>query len=234
MLKADYPRQASLIATLPNLIALIAFAIFFDLNTLSSETQVLLLFFGLAPILNSIFDTLSYAATIALGARGHRSYPLLWGLLDAVVAVVLFIGLGAAFVIGISLLERLSSADLLDLGTILEQAGDFITYWWLYAMLFSTALPTLLHIGIASLSLRSLMFPELQGWLAQQIRAAQEGNETASVIAPIALGAIWTLCLCIGFGALALFVWLASGGIAHALGLYRDILLHIAIWIRGV
>lgn len=194
----------------------------------------ILLFFAVAPLVNAVFDYLSYAITLAFAERGRRGLPIVWGLLDSVVALALFLSLGTALVAVCAGMKRASGAAFVDLGSLLAEAGDFAQYWWLYLMLFSTALPTGLHLFLAGISLQACVPMGFRNSLCDQIDRARAGGQRASAVAPLQLGLIWTSGIVVVFGTLFGLVQLFwNYGVAAFLSGYRDWLVQVAIWVGG-
>ena len=132
------------------------FIVFFK----QSNTLILILFFSLLPILNAILDWISLGFTRGLLTSiisGHHKTKdaLLWAFLDLLLAVVflVLISLGMIALVGIS--NHLSGTTIYDLNEIFTNLknGDIKQNFWIYFMMFSTLLPTLLHFILAILSL---------------------------------------------------------------------------------
>lgn len=208
--------------------------VWLDWTGVQDGPRAVFLFLGVLPLVNAVFDVISYGVTLILMQLGLRRRAFLLGLLDVAVAVVLFLALGATLVVVVATMERVTGAEFLDLGGLLAQAGDWRTYWWVYAMLFSTALPTLVHLVVASLSLSAWATPEVRGWLRAQIERACAGDLGAELLSGCSVGALWFLCIA-GPGLLllgALFV--GQDLLLLLLDRYRDWLLSVAIWIGGI
>ena len=202
-----------------------------------STARVVFLFLGILPIFNAIFDMVSYAITLSLAQRGLRGHALVYGAIDFVVACILFFVLGAWLVFATSALENLSGIEFIDLGGVLAQAGSLNEYWWLYLMLFSTALPTLLHLMIASFSLQTFVPLKYREKLARLIVVARRkrGNEEASIVVSLCLGGFWMIGMLLPLALLGLLGWLCwEHGLEWLLVSYRDFLLDVAIWAGGV
>ncbi|PWE29999.1 hypothetical protein DDZ14_16290 [Maritimibacter sp. 55A14] len=196
------------------------------------------LFFGVFPILNALFDLLSYAVTVALvrlGLRMKRWPAFLLGLLDLFIAGALFFALGAALVVTTALLNRLSSGQIADIGGILGQIsqGWSTTIAWAYFMVFSTLVPTLFHLVLTLISLERMALPFLRQPFAKLIRQARDPG-IASVLAPCAAG----VALLLPFTALYCFFWLVWTYLGNVLALYGrtylNHLLTIAQWIEAI
>ncbi len=102
------------------------------------------------PFLNAVFDFISIGTTRFLLrnavlenfwiARGILS------LIDAIVAIVLLISLGCLIIFGVQSITWLAGNPLIDLKTIFDDiAAHPGSYLWIYLILFSTLLPTILH-----------------------------------------------------------------------------------------
>ena len=188
-----------------------------------------LLFLLVLPLVNAVFDAVSYAVTLAFLRRGLRArLPLLWGLADLAVACVLFLALGATLVAALHGLNQLAGAPLVDLGALFAglhtRPGD---YWWLYLMLFSTLLPTALHFAVSLLGLQGVWPRAWRRPVADWIAGADTAPRTA-VIAALALSLVWWLPLAL-LGAALWALWTLGGSaVRAALAAYLDGLLWIA------
>jgi hypothetical protein len=109
--------------------------------------------------------------------------------------LVLFLALRATLVCIVSWMNVVAGVAFVDLGSLLAQAGDTSRYWWLYAMLFSTALPTLIHLSAATLSLQAFLPLSWRERMCQEINAARGGDPQAGIVATIALGTTWFMAL---------------------------------------
>lgn len=187
------------------------------------------LFFGVLPLLNAVFDALSFGATLALLQLGRRKFRFLVGVIDFLLAIVLFLALGATLTFFVSLLNAVTGVDFVDLENLLRNASDFEAYWWLYAMLFSTALPTLLHLMAIVLSWQSVLALPLRKRLADAITWAGAGDTLFGIAASfgVALG-LW-LAAVIPLGGLVLLGYCIWGwALGPFLAAYRETLTHIA------
>ena len=224
------------VVTLAWALALLAVALIFDIGTLPAEWKAFLVFLAVLPLMNGLYDALSYALTLALSRKGLGTrWAPLWGLLDLALGAVLFLVLGATMVGVIAALNAIGTAPLYDLGALFAglraSPGE---YWWLYLILFSTLAPTALHILVAALA--------VQGWFVFQRprRAVAHWIDAAPVSHPAAVGGclaqalIWWLplmALALGGWALWQFIgtWATAAGLA-----YLDILEGLARWIGAI
>lgn len=126
------------------------FSIFFE-----HELEILPVLFalGLLPCLNAFFDWLSYGMTIFLLQKGQAKrgvWPLLCGVADVVAAGVIFAALAASLVAILAQINLWRGDILVDVRAILDQPGEHL---WVVAMIASTLVPTLVHLGLALFSL---------------------------------------------------------------------------------
>ncbi len=79
---------------------------------------------------------------------------MLWTQPLALAAAVIFLGLGCALILCVELMNRLSGVAFFDFTEMAQafRAGETGRDWWVPAMVFSTVLPTGLHLGHALLS----------------------------------------------------------------------------------
>ncbi|UWQ63664.1 hypothetical protein K3723_05055 [Leisingera caerulea] len=202
-------------------------------DSVDRATSVLM-FLGVLPLINAVFDTVSYGVTLALAQRGLRGWPFLWAALDGVIALALFLGLGIALVLVVSWVEAITGIDWIDMHGLLENASDFSQYWWLYAMLFSTALPTLYHLSLAALSLQCLVPTPWRRHLSRAIDAAQGGSTPGGIAAALGLGALFCATGASMFLGLFGVAWvLQKFGLGYLLLQYRNALEQVVAWMGG-
>jgi hypothetical protein len=125
----------------------------------------LLLFFGLLTLLNAPFDWASLGLTRALLRRGLELggwWPYLLALMDALAAAFIIALLAITMVIGVQTFDHLAEhsggadarvlpLDMLFDGVAAQPAAP--EYWWVYALLLSTMIPSLLNLMIGGASL---------------------------------------------------------------------------------
>ena len=75
---------------------------------------------------------------------------------------------------------------MFDLSLVFAQLEDFYHYWWLYAMVFSTIVPTGLHAAVAASSLQGIIPISFRHRIVKWIDE-RESNAYAAMIAPLAL-----------------------------------------------
>lgn len=181
------------------------------------------------PLLNALFDALSYAVTLALLRRGLSArLPLIWGLADLALACLLFFALGATLVAALHGLSLLAGSSLVDLGALFDgiaaRPGDYV---WLYLMLFSTILPTAVHFLVSLLGLQGVWPRAWRQPVAEWIGEADR-SALRAVRAALALSVVWWLPLAL-LGAALWALWAIGGeAIRAGLALYLDGLMWIA------
>ncbi|WP_142081685.1 hypothetical protein [Roseinatronobacter monicus] len=217
-------------------LGLLAIVLFLDPSTLRADRKALFIFLAVLPLINGLFDALSYAITLALSRKGLATrWAPVWGLIDLALGAVLFLALGATIVAVIATLNAIGTAPLYDLAALFAglraSPGD---YWWLYLILFSTLAPTALHLMIAALA--------VQGWFVfQRPRRAVAGWIAAAPTShPAAVGGffgqtmIWWLPL-VTLAVSGWVLWQFIGPAAGAAGLiYLDALEGLSRWIGAI
>ncbi len=194
-----------------------------------SRQKSLFIFLGVFPIINALFDTLSYALTLTLMRLGLRHWsPVLCALIDFLCACVIFVALGATLTAVIAGLNALAGVTILDIGATFDaiEAAP-MDHLWVFAMLFSTLLPTAIHFGLSLFGTQVFVPAVIRHAVAGQLRAART-NEFAAVTGPMLAGLIGTAPFAIvaGLGALIWHfgqdaaLWLIAG--------YGDVLRWIA------
>ena len=152
------------------------------------------------PLLNAVFDFISIGLTRWLLRRGAVSVgfgALGWALGDLASALGFFALLGLVLVTMVHWLNEMAAVPLLDLAALFaDLRADPGPYLWLYVTIFSTLLPTLLHLVLASFSALLAVMPE---GVALFIRRQLPRIE---VDAMAKAAAFWTLST-IGFLAIA-------------------------------
>jgi hypothetical protein len=128
-----------------------------------SDPVALTLFLGLLPLLNAPFDWASLGLTRALLRRGLELggwWPFLLGLMDAFLAVIIIAVLVVAMVLGVHAFEDLAKhgggKQILPLDQLfngIERNPTATEYWWVYALLLSSMIPSLINLMIGGVSL---------------------------------------------------------------------------------
>jgi hypothetical protein len=206
------------------------------------DTSVLL-FFALLPLLNAPLDWLSLGVSrgllgaIASGLHGGLR-AVAWAVADLVLSLVFFVLVSGVTVAGTALANRMAvlggGEPIVDLGTLLlgiRLAPGSPEYWWIYAMLLTTVVPTLIHLIIAGIAGMLWLghVPFFETW--RHRLAKQVVNDTdARVWATIYLTAV----LVLGAGLPMVLLWLGWQGLTaladwNALPWLLDLLGWIAV-----
>ena len=118
---------------------------------------------GAFPLINFVFDFVSFSVTRKLMRAGVRTdrgdssfRPLRYGLLDVLIALILLALLIVTSMAVFSLAKDAGGQSLLDMPQLIEdmrtnEKGG--SYWWIYLSLLSTLAPSMLHLSLAFFSL---------------------------------------------------------------------------------
>ncbi|SNR70691.1 hypothetical protein [Puniceibacterium sediminis] len=201
-------------------------------NWADSQTgnRVTFLFVGILPLLNAIFDYASYALTWTLLRAGvlRPRRAVVLGIFDLAAACGLFLISGAGMVIAVAGANTLSGVELYPLADLFHGIRDTPTdYLWLYVMLFSTLLPTVLHAGVGMFSLGALLPKAFRRTLQGMIT---DKDALAATAAPLLIGLYWTTCLLIPCLIAYAFYQLIAHWYPYPLAWYLNWLEHIACW----
>ena len=129
-----------------------------------------ILFLGVLTLVNAPFDWLTLGLTRALLRRGLELgglAPLLLAIADLIMAAVVIVLLGAAMVVAVDAFNAVTfyaggTVLIFDLEGTLKGLNDpgrrsEPEYWWIYATLFSTLIPSIINVAIGALSI-------MRGW----------------------------------------------------------------------
>ncbi len=127
----------------------------------------ILLFYGLLPAINAPFLWFSVGMTRALlwlGLERKGWWPYFYALIDAAIAVVTVVLLVAVMIAGVQVINLMAvqggGKPLLDVAPLLVAVIDSLRhysfnaeYWWIYTLLFSAMIPSLMNLAIGGFSL---------------------------------------------------------------------------------
>jgi hypothetical protein len=121
------------------------------------------LFLGLLTLINAPFDWASLGLTRALLRRGLELggwWPYALALADACLAALIIAALALTMVVGVQAFDALAvhggSTPVLPLDALFNGVAAHPSppeYWWLYALLLSTMIPSLVNLVIGGTSL---------------------------------------------------------------------------------
>jgi hypothetical protein len=179
----------------------------------------ILLFIGVFTLVNAPFDWISIGLTGLLlrwGIERGGPWPYMFAAVDAVVASTLIAVLAVMIVISVDLFDSLAEIGGGDKARVLPPMQFYLAalrkqpqapeFWWVYATLFSTMIPSIINLFIAGFSfLRGL--PVLRDFLLSVMRE----NETMPPASRFAAALILTLqgsfAFVFALGAQALLAW---------------------------
>ena len=210
------------------------------------ESNIILVFLVMLPILNAFWDWVSLGISrgllSAIVSRHHGGGgALLWAVMDLVFAVVFLFAIIITVFAALGLLNRVSLAspsgllvfDPASLFSSIRNSPWELEYSWVYFMFFSTLLPTLVHFSAASTAfIQWIHWGLLRTWRLGAARDL-ETHGAKRLYAKIYL----TLVPAVGFLAPILALWLlylllvAHGG---AVGYWLlDLAEVVYIWAAG-
>ena len=141
------------------------------MSVLSQDETISFLFYLLFPLLNAPIDWLSLGITRGLlnniRHEHHGGWHAFgWALLDVILAIFFLLLVSAVLVLTLNLLDK----DLLQkILTDLKTNGDNLNNYWVYAMLLSTLIPTLVHFIIAATALTLWLPQHWRHWVASNL-----------------------------------------------------------------
>jgi hypothetical protein len=221
---------------------------FLSFERVNEQGRGVYLFLGLFPLLNGVFDFLSYGVTLGLwrvGLRRGGIAPWVLGFADIVAALLLFTALGAALILSIAVMNRLAGVDILPLDPIFADlrskpiadqpwlASAQAQYMWLYAMLFSTLVPTLIHAGLSCLSLAQWAPAGLRrryvGWIDRR-----DESPWAEIGVTVGLGLTWFMSFMLPLVGLGGLLWLVQGAAPLVGETYLQVFELLARWLGQI
>ena len=186
----------------------------------------LFIFLGVLPLINGLFDWVSYGVTLVLLKRGMAkggAWAFWFGILDLCFALVAFFALGLVLggsILGLNWIAGPEN-EIFNLSTLVQNIRKAPeAYGWVYLMLFSTLLPTALHFCLALVSCQAWLahVPCLRNFTERCIDAAQNSTLNA-LAAALLVGGLWVLIPWLAVGAVAillLFGWDILAGVGGA------------------
>ncbi|MEM9436209.1 MAG: hypothetical protein AAGA15_04145 [Pseudomonadota bacterium] len=198
-----------LIAPSAALVAAVMFLPWGDVDTLG---RAIFLFLAVIPLTNALFDILSYGITFSLtqlGLRLRGGWAFALGVIDLAFAFLSLVGLATALVIFVTWMESVTKVDWIDLGGMLADLSNWERYGWVYLMMFSTLVPTLLHLAIACFALQSFVPRGAREASKSQIIAAvgPQGTLLKGALATLSLASLWWLSVALPFAGLFGLGW---------------------------
>ena len=178
----------------------------------------ILLFLGLLTLLNAPFDWASLGLTRALLRRGLELggwWPYLLAVINAAFAGIIIALLALVMVIGVQAFDELAAhgggekAVVLPLNPLFDgiaQNPAAPEYWWAYALLLSSMIPSLVNLTISGMAL-TRGIPWLARLLLQWMPEGKAVPEYKRQLAAIGLTGQMFAGVALGIAAQALLVW---------------------------
>ena len=168
-----------------------------------------MLTFGLLPLFNALFDFLSAGLTRYLLRLGLEQKRAVWrAILDGLGGIAIFFALGCSLITFVTFVTPADGVPLVDLAQLFANLrtapGDYI---WLMMTLFSTLLPTLVHLSLVLLTL-ALHYPA--GWRNFVAGLLESGAQSrqASFLSGVCICAMITLAFWVP-------IWIIAAVITH-------------------
>jgi hypothetical protein len=204
---------------------------FYDFSDTSwPESAAFALFLPLMTLVNAPADWLSLGITRKLLRRGLGKanwQPLLWSALDIVLALACLTALGAAMILVIQTFNaRLiteGGAAIYDPGAVLRALADPAQrwkpqYWWIYATLFSTFIPSFLNLLVGSVAIVRGITP-ITSWTLKKLPQNAAITPLWLFMMPPVLAGLRTFTIILAAGALGGLVYLLAAVILPLFGL---------------
>jgi hypothetical protein len=165
--------------------------------------------FCLLPLVNAVFDFASVGLTRYLLRLGLEKKRAAWrAVLDGLGGIAIFFALGCTLIAFVTFVVPADGVPLVDLTQLFADMrrapGDYI---WLMVTLFSTLIPTLLHLSVAVLTL-GLQYPAgVRNFVAGLLERGEQSGQ-AALLSGICICAMITI-------ALSCLFWICGFVITH-------------------
>ena len=191
-------------------------------------TGPLLLFQGLLTLINAPFNWASIGLTRALLRRGLELggwWPYFLGVVNAVLATAIVALLALTIVVAVQAFGELvthgGGAPILPLGQLFDGISknpEAPEYWWVYALLLATMIPSIINLAMGGMAL-SRGLPGLGRLLLQWLPEGKAVPEYKRQLTAIGLTGQMFAGAFLGIAALGLLVWGLVFHVMPALGL---------------
>ncbi|MGB4763093.1 MAG: hypothetical protein WBH27_01080 [Planktomarina temperata] len=161
-----------------------------------NQAVLFLLTMGLLPLVNAVFDFASVGLTRYLLRLGLEQKRAAWrAVLDGLGGIAIFFALGCTLIAFVTFVVPADGVPLVDLTQLFADMrrapGDYI---WLMVTLFSTLIPTLLHLSVAVLTL-GLQYPAgVRNFVADLLERGEQSGQ-AALLSGICICAMITIAL---------------------------------------
>ncbi|MDC1523506.1 hypothetical protein N8468_02190 [Planktomarina temperata] len=161
-----------------------------------NQAVFFMLTMGLLPLVNAVFDFASVGLTRYLLRLGLEQKRAAWrAVLDGLGGIAIFFALGCTLIAFVTFVVPADGVPLVELKQLFADMrrapGDYI---WLMVTLFSTLIPTLLHLSVAVLTL-GLQYPApLRNFVAGLLERGEQSGQ-AALLSGICICAMITIAL---------------------------------------
>ena len=172
---------------------------------------------ALLPLVNAVFDFASVGLTRYLLRLGLDQKRAAWrAVLDGLGGIAIFFALGCTLIAFVTFVVPADGVPLVDLTQLFADMrrapGDYI---WLMVTLFSTLIPTLLHLSVAVLTL-GLQYPAgVRNFVAGLLERGEQSGQ-AALLSGICICAMITIALWCPIWIFAFVVTHDPGAIVNA------------------
>ena len=168
-----------------------------------------MLTFGLLPLFNAVFDFLSAGLTRYLLRLGLEQKRAVWrAILDGLGGIAIFFALGCSLITFVTFVTPADGVPLVDLAQLFANLrtapGDYI---WLMMTLFSTLLPTLVHLSLMLLTLALHSPAGCRNFVAGLLESGAQSRQT-SFLSGVCICAMITLAVWVP-------IWIIAAVITH-------------------
>ncbi|MDC0483915.1 hypothetical protein OAN66_00275 [bacterium] len=161
-----------------------------------NQAVFFMLTMGVLPLVNAVFDFASVGLTRYLLRLGLKQKRAAWpAVLDGLGGIAIFFALGCTLIAFVTFVVPADGVPLVDLTQLFADMrrapGDYI---WLMVTLFSTLIPTLLHLSVAVLTL-GLQYPAgVRNFVADLLERGEQSGQ-AALLSGICICAMITIAL---------------------------------------
>ena len=161
-----------------------------------NQAVFFMLTMGVLPLVNAVFDFASVGLTRYLLRLGLEQKRAAWrAVLDGLGGIAIFFALGCTLIAFVTFVVPADGVPLVELKQLFADMrrapGDYI---WLMVTLFSTLIPTLLHLSVAVLTL-GLQYPApLRNFVAGLLERGEQSGQ-AALLSGICICAMITIAL---------------------------------------
>ena len=147
------------------LLCAVYLSVHFGKSEFNNNSLIIIIFLGILPLFNAPLDWLSFGFTRGLlqviADKKHSIKGIIFMLiLDLIIAIIFLISVTVSSLLGIFLVNYVSGVEVINLFDIFAQlrSGEWNKNLWIWAMLGSTLIPTLVHFYLVIYALLVFFF----------------------------------------------------------------------------